>query len=465
MEEWQPHSVDDVLDILESRDDNQLLGVYETSWLDFKGAYHFDKARERWEFVKDVTALANSGGGLIVVGVQSKADPARDEERADAVKPFEHSRFDTKRARDFLDVDVYPPLQGVDMRVFVRGETDDRRLVAVVVPAQDPDLAPFMLTKTVDEQGDAWQAFAVPRRSGTHTAFQKVGVLHRDISDGRRSRTAGAVPDAAATLHELDPNQAGVLRAGDVAEPSSITIAEQWTQATADLLDREIGVTETAMLYLAAVPSGERPRPADFFVKTGLRMALSTKHTLRDSGFGLTYGQNITVGARSLTSIDEDRTLLRVDVGGHAVNGAAGTPDHLGWAQDRNTHTVNGRQSLRINVVALSEFVIEFCRFVERELASRWGRDGWVLVAAVRRAQSAERPLVLPGGYTPEAAWMFSDSPAESDSRVEGFRAELNPTRDAAVLLESIYGVFGLDVQSNPFVVDGHFDMEKLLAL
>lgn len=476
MERWQPAAVDEVLAVLEAGDDQRLVGVYEASWLDFKGTYHFGSKRERWEFGKDVAALANSGGGMTLVGVQTEVDPSRDEEFASEVVPVPHGAFDVTRALHCLDEDVYPPVEGVQIRVFLRSDDETKRLVAVVVPKQPRDLEPFLLTKTVDEEKQSWRSFAVPRRSGSHTVFQKVGLIHRDIADGRRRRDAASsatVPPEEVTDRDDGPLEAVEAREAEpllphvrYADDPSVFVppAEQWTHGSIDFLDKALGVTDIPMLYLTAVPSGQRRRPVDFFAQAGFRTALSQKSTLRSSGFGLTYGHNVQVGARSLMSVDEDRTVLRVDTDGHAVNGACGTSDHLGWSYRPGDARI-GRPAQRINVVALNEFVFEFCRFVERELAPRWGANGWTLVVAARRAQSAEVPLVLPDGYSNGVGWMYFAHPAETDERIEGFLAELEPERDAAVLLEAIYGVFGLGLDADPFVADGRFSVEKLTQL
>lgn len=44
--------------------------VAESTWLDFKESLHVGSDRERREFLKDICAFANSGGGHIVVGIQ-----------------------------------------------------------------------------------------------------------------------------------------------------------------------------------------------------------------------------------------------------------------------------------------------------------------------------------------------------------------------------------------------------------
>jgi hypothetical protein len=482
-------SVEDILAVLDAGDDGALRGVYESATLDFKGAYHFGDDRERWEFGKDVAAMANGDGGVIVVGVHTEPDPAQDEERATAVKPFRHELFDTTRAARFLDTDVYPPIDGVRILPFER--EGGRRLVAVVVPPQPDDQKPFLLSKVIDNDGRGVDSFVVPRRSGSHTVYAKVGTVHRDIADGRRHRRTPLPTTASTSSDSAGRRTGGVGHRGnepldaavvpvhrlesaptlpdDAATPpapidaADIAAGEQWLNDTADLLDREHNAIHIPMLYVAAISAGARRRPADFFTVDGLRTALNTSRTLRRNGFGLTYGANIRPGALSILSVDEDRTLLRVDHDGHAINAAAGTRDHLCWAQSVDRTTPAGPEALRINVVALSEFVYEFCRFVPRELATRWGADGWMLGVTLRRAASADPPLALPARWGTDA-WLFDARPAETDERFDVFEASLDPAVDAVAILRTIYSVFTLNVDANPFVDEERFNEQKLIG-
>jgi hypothetical protein len=461
---WQPASPAEVVGLLEAGDrDDQLVGVYERSWLDFKATYHFASLRSRWEFAKDVAAMAESGGGVIVVGVQAEKDPDRDEERACKVAPVPHAMFDVKRAYDIVSEDVYPGIVDVDIRPHPR--EDGKRIVSILVPAQDEDRKPFMLERVVTDVGAEISAFALPRRSGSHTVFEKVGFVHRDIADGRRARRS--VSDTRLSPEEshrwTDAPPDAVVRVAD----AHLQDAERRALELATTIDRQADLTDVGVVYLAAVPVGQRPRPHDFFKQDGLRRAMSPRHQLREAGFGLTYGIDVRAAARSLLSIDEDRTVLFVETNGTTLAGAAGTPDFLAWAHQNfpAPAPVDGRPPLRINPVALNEWVYEFCRFTERELAPRWGRDGWVIVSVVRRARTADRPLVLPVGYSSSGAWLFQPQPAETDERVEAFAATLDPPVDAAAVLGSIYSLFGLSLDNTPFVVDGRFDENVLIRL
>ena len=73
------------------RDPNKLIGQPETAWLDFKGQpYRLNKSdprrdKECFELARDVTALANASGGIILIGIRTELETSRQEEMAEAL--------------------------------------------------------------------------------------------------------------------------------------------------------------------------------------------------------------------------------------------------------------------------------------------------------------------------------------------------------------------------------------------
>ena len=443
VERTAPKAVSDILTLLETGDDEGLLGVYETAWLDFKGSpYRLNDPREQWEMAKDVAGLAEADGGVLVLGVQTKRDALRNEDVSSKVSPFKVELFDLKQCRDRLAADVYPPVQDLDVRAYDRD--NGRRLVAIVVPEQLEDRKPFIITRVITETGEHVHAFALPRRAGSHTAFDPVGLVHRDISDGRRSRQL-AVPQA--------PNL-------DATPQATLGEAEDRVSGRIEGLEQQIEWSRIPAYFLASVPPSGSSRPQDFYALDGLRQSLSRPSTLRSAGFGLTYGVDVRVLDGAIVSVDPERTVVMIDPDGLALAGGAGTPDFLGWAQDQ----VRPRpKELRINPVVIVEHTLEFSRFVYRELVPRWGPKRWRLFAAVRRAQTGERPLALSSGYRPNFPFGFRK--AEQDNLIDFVDMTGDAGTDAFRLLTIVYGVFGITPDGIPFVSDGRVDEKKILAL
>src|ERR1035437_1978965 len=93
----------------------------ESEWLDFKAAGHVgdrktDAKSDEWlkaEWSKYLSAFANSGGGLVVWGIETKHDP---EKRRDLAEKFNHVRQPDQfegRLDELLNSATYPPVSGV----------------------------------------------------------------------------------------------------------------------------------------------------------------------------------------------------------------------------------------------------------------------------------------------------------------------------------------------------------------
>ena len=73
---------DEILEILCSGQFERLLDRAESQHLDFKLRWDLESRRDVRSMAADVAALANGGGGIIVLGVRAQQDPAARVERA-----------------------------------------------------------------------------------------------------------------------------------------------------------------------------------------------------------------------------------------------------------------------------------------------------------------------------------------------------------------------------------------------
>ena len=79
----------EIIKILESKEYHNLVGVVETDEVEFKREpYQLDMNSQKQELSKDVTGLANSKGGVIVIGVKTEKHPSLPHEQAIEVIPF-----------------------------------------------------------------------------------------------------------------------------------------------------------------------------------------------------------------------------------------------------------------------------------------------------------------------------------------------------------------------------------------
>src|SRR2546430_1840859 len=69
--------------------ESHLIGVLEGRQLEFKkSAYRLDSERGKTEFAKDVAGMANAGGGIIVLGIETERDPTSGRDKSVRIRPL-----------------------------------------------------------------------------------------------------------------------------------------------------------------------------------------------------------------------------------------------------------------------------------------------------------------------------------------------------------------------------------------
>jgi hypothetical protein len=156
--------------------------VREQSDLDWKRERH--DAKDDWqdEFAKDAAAMANSGGGLLVLGVNEDRGTAE-------ATGFAHSVTltdgDERKFRSVIYSRVYPPVSGV---TFEQVDGAGRSVVIIRVPSSRE--APHLIEKQ--------QLFGAPFRDGTRTEWMH----ERQLAAAYRVRFAETA-DLARRLSDL----------------------------------------------------------------------------------------------------------------------------------------------------------------------------------------------------------------------------------------------------------------------
>ncbi len=146
--------------------------VEETGDLDWKQVA-YDSRKPRWdeEAAKDIAAMANSGGGWIVFGVEEDGD----KNAASRIAPISWSATDQQRILRAAYVKIGPPVVGLEFHQIECGDEDSGSIVMMRVP--DSADAPHFAKKGDD-------AFVAPRRNGPHTVYMS----DREIERGFRER-------------------------------------------------------------------------------------------------------------------------------------------------------------------------------------------------------------------------------------------------------------------------------------
>ncbi|MEV5915198.1 RNA-binding domain-containing protein [Streptomyces chartreusis] len=175
---------------------DSLLGLPETSWLDVKSSiYALDQPGPRAELCKDVAAMANAQGGLLLIGLRTELVEGR--EIISELKPVPQRLTDPGRHRKILTEQVRPPVRELHIE-WVPCEEDSGVLV-IHIPPQPSSDKPFVVPAT-DPKGR--EGVAVPVRSGDDTSWLKPAELQRLLALGWSSSNGTPRPSATATADQ-----------------------------------------------------------------------------------------------------------------------------------------------------------------------------------------------------------------------------------------------------------------------
>lgn len=146
--------------------------VEETGDLDWKRVA-YDSRKPRWdeEAAKDIAAMANSGGGWIVFGIEEDGD----KNTASAIVPISWTATDQQRILKAAYAKIGPPVVGLEFHEVPCDNEGGGSVVVMRVP--DSADAPHFAKKGDD-------AFVAPRRNGPHTMYMS----DREIERGFRER-------------------------------------------------------------------------------------------------------------------------------------------------------------------------------------------------------------------------------------------------------------------------------------
>lgn len=435
---------DDVVAALDGGDDAALLGEPETEHLDFKEQpYLLGTDKGRWELAKDVAALANSGGGCLVIGVATMVPVDREEEVASEIKPFPAAMADVQQMRSTIDAasGVYPVLKQVEIRRLQR--ENGKALAVVRVPSQDEDDLPFIVVRMVEGDERRGVGIGVPVRSGPHTYWVPPGQLHRDLSDGRRARTAPRTTEEPSA--SVPPDGAIRQRADEQLEA----------------IEQYMGWSDAPTLMLAAIPELRQTIPIDgFYDHDRIYGCVYSPPEIRHAGFSLAWRSEPENVNGALVNATAERQILWVDPDGASFAGAVGLQTFLTRAG--GTRMAQQAEPRIINPTVLVEWTYLFFKFVNECIAPSIN-GSMRSVVRLRGAQSRPWQLLMVGGSTVE--FWHDGSPAGLDDLYAEIDFTGEPEHDAFVALTRVYAVFGLSGSQIPYSQEGRVDPSLIQAI
>ncbi|MFJ7078457.1 helix-turn-helix domain-containing protein [Streptomyces sp. NPDC098781] len=259
-------------------------GTAETSDLDWKGELPPAKGLTQTDFPKDVAAMANSGGGLIVYGVK--------ESQKAATKRVDVGEFDESYERSLRSAAITaisPPVFGLNVH---RLEAEGKRAIIVEVPASID--GPHLIYRN--------DYFGAPVRNDSDTVWMKerqIEAMYRARFEERRhaSEALDALFGEASAGRDSD-KRAWLIA---VAHPRTPVIRERMTRDRA----RYVLATTEALALTYAENRGVHPlRNVDVHnPRPGLRrwvavsMATIDRPSWREAWVSIHHDGSVTLAA------------------------------------------------------------------------------------------------------------------------------------------------------------------------
>jgi len=445
--------------ILESGNFDDLIGAVENNWLECKAApYRVKEEHQKQELAKDVSALANASGGVILIGLKTQRDAIHFGDEIREIRPFPQNLVNANQYHDILKSWIYPVPRQVEIRWYSSCSEQNKGILALLVPAQASVHKPFLLTRTLDAKEKHVEiVFGYIERRRADAEPMSVQELHGLLKDGLRFESLDQrVETIQETLEQLRQHQTpGILAP---SQPDHSKLLEN--RVTAALIEADLDGRPN--FSLAAVPVQAVEMPALFERRDAdIVRLLENPPELRQSGFDLQTGVSARIVRGQLRRAATPRyKTLELSRDGTLIFGAAADENFLCWGK----HTI-ASGPLRINPLVLIESIylfVELSRLVFQQANPQPKAVEYRL--GLQKMTVQGKPCVLIPGPIGTFAWQFGTDIRKAPAPYFIFTLNwsdptIKPGRVAFRLVSEVYRWFGVEDNCIPYNVqeDGQF--------
>jgi hypothetical protein len=185
MPDKSPLTRSQILALCETGDFDPLIGTLENFELDCKmQPYILTDDKGKRELAKDVSAFANAGGGVILLGVRTEASADHFAEEVVSVNPIAQSLVNPIQYNDILAAWIYPPVAGLSVTWKATTADATKGVVIIDISPQSPATKPFLIAKTLDGSKVVESVFGYAVRKGDASPPLGVKELQQHLNSG-----------------------------------------------------------------------------------------------------------------------------------------------------------------------------------------------------------------------------------------------------------------------------------------
>jgi len=180
-------TVEEVASILSRGAFAELISAVEHVQFECKsGLYDTKAVKGKIELAKDVSALANSSGGYLLIGPATKKNPLHQGDEVVSVSDFASSAFQPDTYRDILAAYIYPPVTDLKIEWHASSGDPTRGIASIYVSPKSANDKPFLVVQSEIASQVRGHLFGHFERVGDAALPTSVQILRDTMKDGKR---------------------------------------------------------------------------------------------------------------------------------------------------------------------------------------------------------------------------------------------------------------------------------------
>jgi hypothetical protein len=434
-------TVEEVTSILSRGAFAELISTVEHVQFECKnGLYDTKTVNSKIELAKDISALANSSGGYLLIGPATNKNPLHQGDEVISVSEFAASVFHPDTYRDILSAFIYPPITDLKIQWHPSSVDPAKGIASIYVPPKSANEKPFLVAQSELGSRIRGHLFGYFERVGDDALPTTVQIIRDTMKDGKRyGDLERRMESIEGLLVELISNR---------SKNANPITSERLLQRAADA-KIAAQLSDVPSFFLLAAPMQPVRLSGLYSSKSAEHKAISDPPAYRELGFDLNPHTPVQYVRGELIRRVTIRKELELWQDGTLIFVGRNDEDFLGWAVPRK------EENLYINNYVMTEVVSLFFVLTIQILRSMPDppKRAQVCFGLMReKAEGATYEL----SHHPISRFGSNRGakvPAENRTFWIGFDLkDAIPEVEALKLLKEIYHWFGITDEQIPYV-------------
>jgi hypothetical protein len=435
-------SVEEVAGILSRGTFEDLISAVEHVQFECKnGLYDTKTVNSKIELAKDISAIANSRGGYLLIGPATKKNPLHQGDEVISVSGFASSAFHPDTYRDILGAFIYPPITDLKIQWHPSSADPAKGIASIYVPPKSANEKPFLVTQSELDSRVRGHLFGYFERAGDDALPTTVQIIRDTMKDGKRygdlERRMESIEGLLAELISSRPRDENPLT------------SERLLQRAADA-KIAAQLSDVPSFFLIASPMEPVTLSELYSSKSAAHKAISNPPTFREHGFDVNPHTPVQyVRGEVVRRVTKGRKGLELWKDGTLIFVGRNDEDFLGWAVRRKGEDLYINNYVMTEVISLFlVLAIQIFRDVQDP-----PRKVQVCFGLMREKADGATYELSDHPISPLGSFPGEKVPAENMTFWIAFELkDAIPEVEALRLLKEVYHWFGITDEQIPYV-------------